>query len=136
MSVVLSKCQPGVDDSSLPWPTATAETFTAMPTRHAARMCILSPPIEGPSKCQTGDDYLSLRRPFCSNAWPSSLRPSVLSAVWSHVLLLSQLPRTEEAWCFVSTLELLARDDEAIHQPRDSIICRGMNGNQRRSRLL
>jgi hypothetical protein len=44
--------------------------------------------------------------------------------------------RTEEAWCFVSTLELLARDDEAIHQPRDSIICRGMNGNQRRSRLL
>ena len=71
MSVVLSKCQPGVDDSSLPWPTATAETFTAMPTRHAARMCILSPPIEGPSKCQTGDDYLSLRRPFCSNAWPS-----------------------------------------------------------------
>ncbi|CAL8286426.1 unnamed protein product [Arctogadus glacialis] len=122
MSVVLSKCQPGVDDSSLPWPTATAETFTAMPTRHAARMCILSPPIEGPSKCQTGDDCFSLRRPFCSDAWPSSLRPSVFSA--------------EEAWCFVSTLELLARDDEAIHQPRDGIICRGMNGNQRRGRLI
>ncbi|CAL8331319.1 unnamed protein product [Lota lota] len=93
-----------------------------MPTLHGARICILSPSIEGPSKCQNEDDYLSLTRPFWSDAVPSSLSSSVGVA--------------EDDWCFVSTLELLARDDEAIHQPRDSIICRGMNGNQRRSWLI